>query len=77
MSKKFILVDSKARSLAKTLVFRVLIVTADGIIILLFTHKIDLALEIVIVRNIVAAILYYFHERSWNYISWGQLEKRK
>lgn len=67
--------EKASRSWAKSFTFRVLIVIADGIVVYLLTHRLDLALSIVIIRNIVAMFLYWGHERVWNGIDWGRSKK--
>ena len=63
--------EKLSRSVAKSVTFRILILVADGVIVYFFTRKWELALGIVIVRNLVAMVLYFVHERAWNKIHWG------
>jgi uncharacterized membrane protein len=64
------------RSLLKSVTFRVLILTSDGIIVYALTHEYKLALTIVIIRNVAGIVIYYFHERIWNNINWGRKSKK-
>jgi uncharacterized membrane protein len=64
--------ENGSRSLVKSITFRIIVVCADGIIVYLITNRLDLALSIMIVRNIIATVLYWGHERAWNSIEWGR-----
>jgi uncharacterized membrane protein len=68
--------EKGSRSLLKSITFRIVIVIADGVIVYALTHRLDLALGIVVIRNIFATILYWGHERIWNNIAWGKGEKK-
>lgn len=68
--------ESTPRSLVKTITFRVLIVLADIVIVYLLTHRLDLVITVVIIRNVVAMVLYYSHERFWNAVNWGRVKKK-
>jgi uncharacterized membrane protein len=68
--------ESTPRSLIKTITFRVLIIIADVVIVYALTHRFDLVITIVILRNAVAMFLYYFHERFWNAVNWGRMKKK-
>lgn len=60
------------RSIVKALTFRALILVSDGIIIFLITHRYDIALAMIIFSNLASTIIYFFHERVWNKVSWGK-----
>jgi uncharacterized membrane protein len=62
---------SGRRSLAKALTYRVVVMTADFVAILLFTRQMKIALGFMVVSNIYAAVLYFLHERLWARIPWG------
>lgn len=64
--------ESKKRTLAKTITYRILIIISDIIVLYLLTGSYDLTLTFVIASNAVTAVQYYFHERAWNGISWGR-----
>lgn len=67
--------EKAKRSLAKTITYRILIVISDGVIVYAITHKYEIALTVIIVRNISAMAIYYFHERFWNDVHWGKSRK--
>lgn len=47
-------------------------VTADLFVIYSLTRKMNLAIEFVIFSNLVSIVIYFFHERIWNRITWGK-----
>lgn len=69
--------DTKQRTLAKTALYR------GSITILLFTllwfstNNIYETSVITIIFNVLATIIYYFHERLWGKIKWGNVEEPK
>jgi uncharacterized membrane protein len=62
---------TRIRSLAKTIVWRVICIIVSVLTTFAFTGKWDLAVAIGSVYNAVTMVLYYFHERVWNKIKWG------
>lgn len=64
--------ETKKRSITKSIVWR-LIATINGVLgALLFTNNFFQSLKIGVFANITGFILYYFHERLWNKIKWGK-----
>ncbi len=64
--------DSTVRTLAKTVSWRV-IGTLDTVLISwLITGTLKLAFSIGIIELVTKMVLYFFHERTWNYISFGR-----
>ena len=63
---------TKSRSAAKAITWR-MTGTADTFIIsLLITKKPVVAASIASLEVLTKTVLYYFHERIWNKISWGR-----
>jgi len=60
------------RSIAKSVVFRIITIVTDLVVIYLLTHRFDVALGVTILTNISSTFLYFIHERIWNKISWGK-----
>ena len=60
------------RSIAKSVVFRIITVVMDLIVIYLLTHRFDVTIGVTILTNISSTVLYFLHERFWNNISWGK-----
>lgn len=64
--------ESPARSIAKSISWRV-IGTLDTIIISwIITGTLTMAFSIGLVELVTKMVLYFFHERIWNNISWGK-----
>jgi len=63
--------STRARSLVKSVTFRISATVLTMILVFTFSEKTSLALKIGIADFISKIILYYFHERIWNLISWG------
>lgn len=59
------------RSIAKSISYRLLSLTADSFAAYFFTRDVVLSAGIVIFVNAYSTILYYFHERVWAHINWG------
>jgi uncharacterized membrane protein len=60
------------RSIAKALSWRV-VGTLDTLLIsYLLTGKITLAASIASIDFLTKMVLYFFHERIWNLVSWGK-----
>lgn len=63
--------ETKFRSLIKSIIWRIMATINGFIITYLFTNKFGESLIISITANITGLILYYFHERFWNKIQYG------
>lgn len=64
--------EHSLRSVAKSVSWRV-IGTLDTIIISYFiTGEVSLALSIGSVELVTKMLLYFVHERFWNFIKWGK-----
>lgn len=65
-------IETAKRSLAKTISWRI-IGTLDTILISwLITGKLAFAFSIGAIELFTKMILYFFHERFWNFINWGK-----
>lgn len=65
---------TKARSMAKALLYRGLGTLSTFVIALIFTGEAITATWIALIEFVVKTLLYYFYERFWNMISWGRQE---
>ena len=61
----------RKRSVVKSIVWRVICIVVSVLTTFLLTSRWDLAVAVGTVYNAVTMVLYYFHERFWNRISWG------
>jgi uncharacterized membrane protein len=64
--------DTPRRSLVKTISWRVTGSSATFLIAYLMTGNLAVAGVIGVTQMISNTILYYFHERIWNKITWEQ-----
>jgi len=60
------------RSIAKSITYRVLSLSADSGVAYFFTRDVALSAGIVILVNTYSTLLYYLHERVWAHIFWGR-----
>ena len=63
---------SKSRSLAKSIVWRLIAICTTFFSIYLVTKEIKIATTGTLLTNIINFILYYLHERIWDKIQWGR-----
>ena len=64
--------ESRARSAAKALSWR-LVATATTVgLVFLFTQEVRLALAVGGVELVVKILVFYLHERAWNSVPWGK-----
>jgi len=57
------------RSLAKSITFRLLVLTSDFVITSLITRDFKESIGIIVFSNLSSTLLYFLHERIWNRIS--------
>ena len=58
--------DSKKKSIIKTISWRIIAITVSYIVAYLFTKSSSTSLGLVLTANAVSMFIYYFHERIWN-----------
>ena len=63
--------ETRKRSMAKSLVWRFICIIVSIIVSFFLTGKWDVAVAIGSIYNVIIMLLYYFHERTWNRVSWG------
>lgn len=66
------MIVSKSRSLVKSLTWRIIAIITTFVSIYVITGKLHFAFQGTILTNTINFILYYAHERIWNYIQWGR-----
>lgn len=65
--------ETRARSLTKTLTYRVIVIALLAAITYAFTGNAGETTVITVVFNIGGAAIYYGFERLWDVIEWGKL----
>ena len=64
--------ETLGRSIAKSLVYRLMIIAMDFAAVYLFTGKAKIAFGFMLVSNLYTAVAYFVHERIWDNIQWGR-----
>ena len=68
--------DIRIRSLIKTITWRILASLDTFLIAWFVSGSISVGGWIATIEVITKIILYYFHERAWNRVKWGQFENK-
>ena len=63
--------ETVKRSLAKTISWRITASLTTFIVAWILTGDYIIGSSIALIEAVVKIFLYYFHERSWNLITWG------
>ncbi len=64
--------DTRLRSIAKAVVWRIVSIIVLVIIAYMITGDLKETSVITILFQVILAVLYYLHERIWGRISWGK-----
>jgi uncharacterized membrane protein len=64
--------ETQKRSITKSLTFRVIVVTADFIIMYIITRHVGVTIVLTVFTNLTSTVLYFLHERLWNGVAWGK-----
>ena len=65
--------ETRRRSLAKAVSWRILAAFITGCVALVMTHELVFAAKIGIIDTTVKLLLYFLHERAWNKINFGRV----
>lgn len=68
--------DSPLRSLIKGLSWRVFAGIDTFLLAVILTGKVMIAVPIAFGEILTKIVLYFLHERLWNYISWGRTNNK-
>jgi uncharacterized membrane protein len=66
---------TKARSFVKSLSYRIWGTFSSWAVVYVITGKGSLATLIAFWETVVKIFIYYFHERAWNAINWGRINR--
>lgn len=64
--------DTKARSIAKTLAYRIVAIALLATITYAFTGNLGETTVVTVVFNVAGAAAYYGLERAWDRVDWGR-----
>lgn len=67
--------DSKSRSIAKAVSYRVLGSATTAVVCYVLTRKLALSADLGMLDMILKVGLYFLHERLWNHISFGRSKR--
>jgi uncharacterized membrane protein len=65
---------TKTRSFAKALSYRIWGTLSSVAVAYVITKNAALSVTIAFWETVVKVLIYYAHERGWNYIQWGRHE---
>ena len=65
---------TKARSFAKSLSYRIFGTLSSWAVVYVITGKGSLATLIAFWETVIKVVIYYYHERTWNKITWGRIK---
>ena len=65
--------ESNMRSIMKSITFRILATITTMILVYVFFRRLDLAAVIGGLEIVLKLVLYFFHERAWDRVSWGKI----
>ncbi len=66
------MVESRKRSLAKAITWRIIAITLLTAVTWLITSDVQVTTSVVIVASTIHVIAYYIHERVWERVKWGR-----
>jgi len=72
MAKKTKTKETHTRTIVKAVSWRVIATLTTATIVFIFTREWTLTLGITFFEVLSKILFYYFHERIWNRIHWGQ-----
>ena len=64
--------ETHARSIVKTLTWRITATVTTFLLVLIFTGKLTIALTVGVLEVFVKMLFYFFHERIWNKVKFGR-----
>lgn len=65
--------ETRRRSLAKSISWRILAAFITASVALVMTHQLEFAAKIGLVDTSVKLLIFFFHERVWNKINYGRV----
>lgn len=65
--------ESHARSIAKTISWRICATIITMLVVLVSTGKVLFAVEIGLIDTTIKLAVYFFHERAWNKVNYGRM----
>ncbi|MCW4050720.1 MAG: DUF2061 domain-containing protein [Candidatus Bathyarchaeota archaeon] len=63
--------ESRKRSMVKSVVWRLMGIVILGVITWAYTKNVAVTTVVTLLFHSIRLVLYYFHERAWDGITWG------
>ena len=67
---------TRMSSLLKTISWRAIATTVTIILVYAITDKLSISLGVGLIEVSSKMVLYYIHERAWNRVSFGRIERK-
>ena len=67
--------ETHMRTFAKTVIWRVIATCVSIGVVYSFTGLLKQSVEISLTGAAIGMVTYYVHERFWNSVQWGRVEK--
>ena len=77
LEKRCLLVETHVRSIAKTVSWRIVATLTTMLLVFVFTRNLVISGGVGLTELLTKTVIYYVHERIWNSISFGRIEKSK
>ena len=68
--------DTRKRSIVKSISFRIIATIITFIVVWIFTRDVVTSSGVTIAENLIKMIAYYFHERAWINVKWGTVKDK-
>ena len=69
------MMESRARSVVKSLSWRVVATSTTIVLVYFFTGQVDVAVAVAGVEVVAKLTIFYFHERVWQAVAWGTIAR--
>ena len=66
--------ETRTRSIAKSLIWRVIAIFVTYLVVWFFTGSIETSIVIALLANLVKTVLYYALERVFQHVEWGVIK---
>ncbi|MBS3085987.1 DUF2061 domain-containing protein [Candidatus Pacearchaeota archaeon] len=68
------IIDTHKRSIVKSISWRIIATLTTIILVFIFTKSFIISFGVGFFEITLKIIIYYYHERAWNKITWGKNE---
>lgn len=66
--------ETKQRSLVKTITWRIIALLCTSTIVYIAVGSLSIAAEIGFIDLAIKSVAYFYHERAWIKVKWGNLK---